>query len=155
MAPNSPFLLKAEQIEASAVETSHPWNPNSQLIWTQMARITGMTRAIVSHAALPPGKESFVYHSHHHEEEWVYIIAGTGLADIDGQTYPVGPGDFMGFPTPSAAHHLRNTGDSDLVYLMGGECLLEETADFPDLGKRKIRVGEEVSVIDLPADADG
>ena len=43
------------------------------------------------------------------------------VAEIDGGEHEVGPGDFMGFPTPSLGHHLRNPFDEDLVYLMGGE----------------------------------
>jgi len=132
-------------------ETSHPWNPDSRIIWSQMARQAGMQRAIVSKAILKPGKESFVYHSHQNEEEWLYILAGAGTADIDGNEFEVSAGDFLGFPTPSVAHHLRNTSKEDLVYLMGGECLEEEIADFPGLGKRKIRSGQEIEVVDLPA----
>jgi len=57
------------------------------------------------------------------EEEWVYILSGRGLADIDGQQYEVGPGDFMGFPSPGIAHLLRNPFEEELVYLMGGEAV--------------------------------
>ncbi|MGH9891065.1 MAG: cupin domain-containing protein [bacterium] len=57
---------------------------------------------------VPGGKESFTYHSHHREEEWIYILSGQAIAEIDGAEYEVGPGDFMAFPTPSVAHHLRN-----------------------------------------------
>ena len=53
--------------------------------------------------ALPPGKDSFAYHAHLIEEEWVYIISGTGVAEIDGEETTVGPGDFMGFATPGVA----------------------------------------------------
>jgi uncharacterized cupin superfamily protein len=47
---------------------------------------------------MPPGKESFVYHSHHREEEWIYVLSGRGVAEIDGEEFEVGAGDFMGFP---------------------------------------------------------
>ncbi len=58
---------------------------------------------------LPPGRESYVYHTHEAEEEWLYILSGRGITEIDGAEHEVGPGDFMGFPTPSVAHHLRST----------------------------------------------
>ena len=45
----------------------------------------------------------------------------------------------MGFPTPSVAHHLGNAGSEELTYLMGGDHLDLEIADFPKLGKRTIR----------------
>ena len=70
------------------------------------------------------------------EEEWVYILSGRGVADIDGKTYDVGPGDFMAFPSPDVAHLLRNPFESDLVYLMGGEAVPLDVLDYPRLGKR-------------------
>ena len=55
----------------------------------------------------------------------------------------------MGFPTPSVAHHLRNIGDEDLVYLTGGENLDVEIAEFPHLGKRMIRREGAVEIYDF------
>jgi uncharacterized cupin superfamily protein len=151
-ASDRPELLRAADIEAKAGTHSHPWNPKSEMKGVQLAREAGLKRTGVSLARIAPGKESFVYHSHEREEEWLYILSGTGAAEIDGEEYAVGPGDFMGFPTPSVAHHLRNSGSEDLVYLMGGENLDAEIATFPKLGKKMVRVGESVEIYDL-ADA--
>jgi uncharacterized cupin superfamily protein len=148
MAEHKPFLLKANEIEAQAATFSHPWNPNSEIHGTQIAQLVGLQRTGVSLAKLPPGKESFVYHSHQREEEWLYILSGRGIAEIDGQEFEVSAGDFMGFPTPSVAHHLRNPYTEDLLYLMGGERLDVEIADFPRLGKRMIRQGQQVEIYD-------
>ncbi len=52
----------------------------------------------------------------------------------------------MGFPTPSVAHHLRNPRDEDLVCLVGGENFDVEVADFPRLGKRVLRRGQDVEI---------
>ncbi len=71
----------------------------------------------------------------------MFMLSGRGVAEIDGGEHEVGPGDFMGFPTPSVAHHLRNDSDDDLVYLVGGERKEMEIAEFPRLGKVVIRVG--------------
>jgi uncharacterized cupin superfamily protein len=62
--------------------------------------------------------------------------------------YEVGAGDFIGFPTPSVAHLLRNPGPADLVYLSGGENRDFDVADFPRLGKRMIRTGKHVEIYD-------
>jgi uncharacterized cupin superfamily protein len=48
-----------------------------------------------------------------------------------------------------AAHHLSNPSDEDLVYLIGGESYDVEIADFPRLGRRMIRRGEEVEIYDV------
>ena len=149
MAEDRPELLRAADIAAKAGAHSHPWNPKSEMTGTQLSRLTGLERTGVSLARIAPGKESFVYHSHAREEEWLYILTGTGTAEIGGGEYEVGPGDFMGFPTPSVAHHLRNTGDEDLVYLMGGENRDAEVATFPRLGKKMVRIGETVEIYDM------
>jgi len=137
MSEKTPNLLRAQDIVAVEQTFSHPWNPTSRITGTRLAPLVGLKRTGVSLARIPPGKESFVYHLHHREEEWIYILSGRGIAEIDDQQFEVGPGDFMGFPTPSVAHHLRNPYEQDLVYLMGGENLDVEIADFPRLGNRK------------------
>ena len=76
------------------------------------------------------------------------IAAGEAQAEIDDNIFTVRPGDFMAFPT-GVAHHLRNCGKEDLVYLCGGEHLNIEIADFPRLGKRMLRRGEQVDVVDI------
>jgi len=150
-AKDRPELIRAAEIAAKAGTHSHPWNPNSEMKGVLLARETGLKRIGVSLATIKPGKESFVYHSHEREEEWLYIISGTGTAEIDGEEHAIGPGDFMGFPTPSVAHHLRNSGSEDLVYLMGGESLDAEIATFPRLGKKMVRVGDKVEIYDVSA----
>src|SRR5947199_9938684 len=134
MSEPKPLLLRAPEIAEKAQTFSHPWNPASLLSGTQMGRLVGLKRTGVSLARVPPGKESFVYHAHHREEEWIYVLAGKGIAEIDDQEFEVEPGDFMAFPAPFVAHHMRNPFTEDLAYLFGGENLEYEIADFPKLG---------------------
>jgi len=143
------FLVRASEIAEQESSFSHPMNPNSLIAGTRLSPLVGLQRVGVSLAKIPPGKESFIYHSHHREEEWIYIISGRGIAEIDEEEFEVATGDFMGFPTPSVAHHLRNPYDEELIYLMGGENLDVEIADFPYLGKRMLRRGQDVEIYDV------
>lgn len=143
------FLIKADEVADNAMTFSHPWNPNSELVGSRLSTLVGLVRTGVSRVCIPPGKESFVYHAHYREEEWIYIVSGRGIAEIDGEEFEVAAGDFMGFPTPSVAHHLRNPYGEDLVYLVGGENLDVEIADFPRLGKRMLRRGQDVEVYEM------
>ena len=143
------LLLHAAEIEQQAGSFSHPFNPKSLVTGTQLSRLAGLQRVGVSKVTVPAGRESFVYHSHQVEEEWVYILSGRGIARIDGEEYEVSAGDFMGFPTPGIAHHLMNPFDDDLVYLMGGESSDVEIADFPDLGKRMVRRGKQADIFEI------
>jgi uncharacterized cupin superfamily protein len=141
-------IVRAADIAAHAQEFSHPWNPLSELRGTQLARSVGLKRTGVNFIRVPPGKESFVYHSHQYEEEWIYVLSGRAIALIDDVEYEIATGDFIGYPAPSVAHLMRNPGPDDLVYLSGGEHREFEVADFPRLGKRMVRTGERVEVYD-------
>lgn len=152
MSSQKPFIVSAKEIAENQFSFSHPKNPNSLITGTQLGKLTGLKRTGVNLAKIPPGKESFIYHSHYCEEEWIYIISGKGIAEIDDREFEVNPGDFMGFPTPSVAHHLRNPYPEDLIYLMGGENLDVEIADFPRLGKRMIRRQNDAQLYNI---ADG
>ena len=152
MADEKALVVRASEIAEQEGSMSHPWNPSSLIIGTPLGRLVGLQRTGVSLARIPEGKESFIYHSHWREEEWIYILSGEGIAEVDDEEIEVSAGDFMGFPTPSVAHHLRNAGREELVYLMGGENLDIEIAEVPRLGRRLIRTETKVEIYDL-ADA--
>ena len=141
-----PLVRVKDRPEEGAV--SHPLNPKSEMHYLSLGDAAGLERMGVHLIRLAPGKESCVYHTHTNEEEWLFILAGRGVAEINGQEHGVGPGDFMGFSTPSVGHHLRNDGDDDLVYLVGGERKDVEIAEFPHLGKIVIRSGETADIVD-------
>jgi uncharacterized cupin superfamily protein len=126
---------------------SHPLNPESEMRAVSLSDAAGLRRIGVHLIRLAPGRESCIYHSHACEEEFLYILAGRGVAEIDGAEHEVGPGDFMGFPTPSVAHHLRNPFDEELVYLVGGERKEVEVGEFPGLGQHVLRVGTRAHLV--------
>ena len=145
-------LLKASAINSmDAFEFHHPLNPNSEISLRFLGRAVGLKRIGVTIARVPPGKESFIYHAHQNEEEWVYILSGRGIAEIGENSYEVESGDFMGFGLPQEPHHLRNPFHEDLVYLIGGEVGCLDVAIFPRLGKRVIRDHESAYIFDESA----
>jgi uncharacterized cupin superfamily protein len=144
-------LLRAADMARLEQTFSHPWNPNSEIAGVMMGRALGLKRLAVNFARVPAGKESFVPHAHQREEEWVYILYGQGMALIGDQEVEVGAGDFLAFPAPQVAHHLRNTGFEDLVYLMGGEMLDADIVDFPTLKKRGVWAGGAMRAYDADA----
>jgi len=142
-------LVRAAELKAQPEESfSHPLNPGSLVRGHSLSDAAGLARIGVHLLVVPPGKESFAYHRHLGEEEFIYILSGRGIAEIGDEEHEVGPGDFMGFPTPSVGHHLRNPFDEDLVYLSGGERREMEVAEFPRLGKQLVRVGRRASMFE-------
>jgi uncharacterized cupin superfamily protein len=139
MSQEHPALIRADEIERlPEFPFRHPLNPKSEVHLRSLGALAGLKRIGLNLGRVPPGAESFVYHYHHYEEEFVYVISGRAIAEIGDETYEVGPGDFMLFTAPSVGHHLRNPFETDLVYLMGGENREVEIGEFPRLGKRAI-----------------
>ena len=94
------FVVRAKEAEEGATPFSHPWNPNSELFGTRLSSLAGLSRVGVSRVRVPPGKESFVYHSHYREEEWIYVLSGRGIAEVADEEVEVAAGDFVGFAAP-------------------------------------------------------
>jgi uncharacterized cupin superfamily protein len=91
MSEMKPRLLKATQIKAQEQTFHHPWNTKSEITGMMLGRTLGLVRTGVNIGRVSPGKESFVYHAHHREEEWIYVLAGKGIAEIDDQELEVEP----------------------------------------------------------------
>ncbi|MFB2934595.1 cupin domain-containing protein [Aerosakkonemataceae cyanobacterium BLCC-F154] len=155
MTDSKPSLIKASDIAAiSEFEFHHPLNSNSEVYLRSLSKATGLNRIAVTLARIPPGKESFIYHAHSNEEEWIYILSGRGIAEIDDTEYEVETGDFMGFGLPQKPHHLRNPFDEELVYLVGGEKAAVDIGVFPRHNKRAIRDGEQAYLVEESAFQD-
>jgi uncharacterized cupin superfamily protein len=142
------LLTDAEIRTIGEMRLCQPLNPNSEVHLRPLSELVGMQRVRLTLGRVAPGRESFAYHAHEADEEFVYILSGRGRAEIGDETVEVGPGDFLGFPTPSVAHHLTNPYDEDLVYLMGGERSRVEVSSFPRAGKRIIFSGSGIWQVD-------
>lgn len=144
-------VIKSSERGAHSFRFRHPLGEGgSEVLMTMLARPAGLKRLGVNLGRVPPGKEAFVYHRHHAEEEWVFILEGEALCDIENETMHVAAGDFIAYPA-GVAHNLKNVGEDDLVYLMGGEQIAVEVADFPRHGKRLLRTGEIHAFVDANA----
>jgi len=145
----SPLLSNQDIEAAGAMHVRHPWNAKSDIYLKPLSRLVGLQRVSLSLARVPPGKESFVFHTHERDEEFLYILSGRGRAEIGDEMFEVGPGDFMGFRAPDGPpHQLINPYDEDLVYLMGGESSGFDIGHFPRLGRHLIMSGDRIQGID-------
>jgi uncharacterized cupin superfamily protein len=79
-----------------------------------LARQFGLTRLGIHHHRLPPGRRTSFPHAESAEEEFIYVIEGNPEVWLDGEVYPLKPGDSVGFPsrhrawrTPSSTTPLR------------------------------------------------
>ncbi|WP_340644355.1 cupin domain-containing protein [Phenylobacterium sp.] len=132
-------IIRTRDLDWSALQSGrHPFNPDSEMKMARLGDQTGMKRVLTNLVRLPPGKESFIAHSHAVEEEFIFVLEGAGQVMLDGEAHQVGPGDFIGFPTDGVVHGLRNTGTADLLYLAAGERARVEVAEMPSIGKTAV-----------------
>jgi len=67
---------------------------------------------------LPPGA-SIGVHRHDAEEEYYFIVSGTGVMTLDGIAYDVGPGDITAI-FPGGEHGLENCSQGELRVIVIG-----------------------------------
>ena len=155
MAARNP-LLRATDVQAlHEVARPHALDPALVRHTRSLGDATGLSTIGVHLVRLEHGNTSTVHHFHHHDEEWVYILSGSGIAEIGEGKHEVGAGDFMGFVAGSPPHCMHNPNAEDLVYLVGGNRWPFDVCDYPRIGKRRYRIdGKNVYVdADLLAQA--
>lgn len=136
-------ILTAAEMREKRQRFTQGLNPGSEFQICRLGIRGGLERTGVSIAWIDPGKESFAYHAHRFEEEWIFIVEGRAVCRIDGKEVMLNAGDFAAFPTPSVPHLLQNPFDRACAYLMGGERREVDVIDYPDIGKTYVLHGSE------------
>lgn len=139
--PGKPFPLISARTIAALEETrrEHAFNPKAVRNGKSLGDLVGMSQMGIHLVRIEPGRETTEFHTHFCDEEFVYILAGRGLAEIGDERVEVGPGDFMGFTARSLPHAMSNPFEQDLVYLMGGTRKPYDITDYPRAGKRSYK----------------
>ena len=79
------------------------------------AEHAGGTGAEVSLSRLPAGAGVPFLHRHRRNDEWYLFHAGTGTFVVDGEAFPVGPGDAVRV-APAGARSLKADDAGPLTY---------------------------------------
>lgn len=69
----------------------------------------------LAEARIVPGGRTYP-HKHDISEEIYHVVGGCGMMHLDGDSFPIVPGDTV-YITPGAVHGLLNDGDETLVVL--------------------------------------
>jgi len=148
MSDQSPVIRTREMGADAGLSVRHPFNPNAEINILPLSRMTGLKSCHLNLGRLPPGKESFAAHAHTVQEEFIFILEGTGRLIIGGDEFDVEAGDYVAFPPNGAPHNLSNSGDTELVYLMGGGGSEVDVIQFPDAKKLMVMTGETIRFFD-------
>jgi uncharacterized cupin superfamily protein len=100
-------------------------------ISTRVGDHAGLRRIGVNLDVIRPGERSTKYHWHREEEECFLVLSGTGLLQVAGKTYRIGPGDFFAKREgPENPHQFINDSDKELRVLTIGEHR-HDVAEYP------------------------
>lgn len=93
----------------------------------------GLTRIGIHHMRVPPGRRISYPHAESAEEEFVFVIEGRPDAWIDGELFPLSPGDSVAFPAGTGICHtfLNNTADEVRLLVVGEKPKPENRIRYP------------------------
>lgn len=119
--------------------------------WAEIASRIGARKLGYNLTVVAPGKRNCPFHSHHAEEEMLFILEGSGELRYGNDRVPLRAGDVIACPTggPESAHQIINTGDTEMRYLSVSTLAPIEICEYPDSGKFGVYGG------DLPDDENG
>ncbi len=121
----------------------------------RLGDVAGLTRMGVQMRTVAPRMAGTNRHFHNVEEEWVYVLSGTGRVRIGPLDLPVERDCFVSFPPGPRPHHFINNGTDDLVLIEGGERRPDnDTVWYPDARKMTL-ARKPVAPYQEPPDEEG
>lgn len=87
--------------------------------WQDLGRAAGMTASSVKRIRIDPGARPTPAHAHGRDEEFFFVLSGSGVSWQDGTTHAVGPGDVI-LHRPGGPAHTLIAGDGGLDVLAFG-----------------------------------
>ena len=137
---NDKYLVTLEDIDAmDGVKKIHFLNSDARRTNKSLGDLAGLTGIGFHLIEVEPGHETTEHHCHHHEDECVFVLAGTATAFIGQDEYDIKAGDFIGYRKGGLPHSIRNTGSETLRCIVAGERKAHDVGDYPRLGKRLYR----------------
>jgi uncharacterized cupin superfamily protein len=99
----------------------------------------GLTQIGIHHVRVPPGRRISYPHAESAEEEFVFVIEGRPDAWIDGELFPLRPGDSVAFPAGTGICHtfLNNTPAEVRLLVVGEKPKPENRIRYPLNPKRE------------------
>lgn len=142
-------ILTAKDITALPERKNiHQFNEKAIRHTKSIGDLAGLTSIGLHLVRVEPGDETTQHHNHEISDEFVYILEGSATLYLDQEAFQLSAGDFVGFPKKGPAHSMKNTGDVDLVYLMGGGRPDIDICNYPRINRRMYMVQGQKEYVD-------
>lgn len=143
------LIIKKSDIDSlPEVRFIHPFNDKAIRNTKSIGDLAGLNKIGIHLVRVEPGDETTQHHYHECSDEFVYLLSGSATLELDDETFNVNAGDFVGFPANGAAHSMKNTGSSDLVYLMGGNRVDTDCCNYTKLNRRLFKINGRSEYVD-------
>jgi uncharacterized cupin superfamily protein len=115
-------VLRAATIQSLLKPQPHPLDASRVRTTASLGDQVGLTKLGIHLTTLAPNMSSTVEHFHDIDDEWFYILKGSGtlLCAGEGEDTTVGAGDFVGFAAGARRPHAFRAGEEGMEYLTGG-----------------------------------
>ncbi len=119
--PRHELIIHYSEIQNE--DNAHYPNSDELLsIGSPLAKKLGLKKLGIHHELLKPGRRTSWPHAESDEEEFAYVIEGYPDVWIDGELYPLQPGNAVAFPVDKrTCHTFINNSNSDVRLLVVGE----------------------------------
>ncbi len=115
-----PFIVSTSDFAEGTFRYPHSCEDMAPRI--KLGALAGLVRIGLHLLRVPPGYRISWPHAEQLEEEFVYVVAGSVDAWIDGTLHAMHAGDLAAFPCGTGiAHTFINNTDTDATLFAGGE----------------------------------
>lgn len=101
--------------------------------WKRVGDAGGLSLIGVNLCTIPPGTWSSQMHDHSHEDEFLIVMSGEGRLVTSNGEDVLQRGDMAAFPAGGEAHHIRNDGREDLVFLVVSNRHEQDGCTYPGI----------------------
>ena len=132
----TPAAVQATSIAPNARPSSYPAPFLARVAGREkraLGDVFGLSNFGVNLTSLAPGAASALRHCHAVQDEFVYILSGSGLLRTNAGDTPLTSGMCAGFRAGNGdAHQIINDSEAALVYLEVGDRLPGDAVKYPD-----------------------
>jgi uncharacterized cupin superfamily protein len=130
MRERPPFVRNVTEFKLTGMK--YPGDQEEMSLGATLSRSLGLSRIGVNYEILKPGTRTSWPHAEEVEEEFIFVLAGAPDLWVNGETFPLSPGDCVAFPPGTGiAHSFLNNSAEETRLLVIGERIEGNRVFYP------------------------